>query len=315
MKNERQGELRRRTVLKSLVALGATTWPLFSREASGKGRPGRTVRERLWLWSHVAGSYNGKYNLPGKSRITPAQAASFMDIPNVYMIHRDGLPKPPLHEYARAFGSLREVVWGIVGAGGRTNAAERDAVLELAFRNPKITGVVMDDFFKIAAKTKEGPVASLALPELLDLKKRLVGADKTLDLQVVIYEHQLEGVVAAHLKPCDVVQFWTWRGENLAQLGANLEKAEKLAPHARMVLGLYWWDFGNKKPLSMSVMLQQCELGLQWLREGRIEGVIFCGSWLCDRGLKTVEWTRKWIERVGDEICRGDSPAKKPGAS
>ncbi len=303
MEDKRQGELSRRTVLKSLAVLGVTASPLFSGKASGNGQPGRTVRERLWLWSHVAGSYDGKYNLPGKSRITPAEAASFMNIPNVFMIHRDGLPKPPLHEYARAFGDLREVVWGIVGAGGRTNVAERDAVLELAFRNPKITGVVMDDFFKIAANTKEGPVATLALPELLDLKKRLVGADRTLDLQVVIYEHQLENVVAEHLRPCNVVQLWTWRGENLAQLGANLKKTEKLAPHARMVLGLYWWDFGNKKPLSMRVMQQQCELGFQWLQEGRVEGVIFCGSWLCDRGLETVEWTRKWIERVGDKTC------------
>lgn len=303
MEDQRQGELSRRTVLKSLAVLGATASPLLSAEASGKGQPGRTVRERLWLWSHVAGSYDGQYNLPGKSRMTPAEAAFFMKIPNVYMIHRDGLPKPPLHEYARAFGSLREVVWGIVGAGGRTNAAERDAVLELAFRNPKITGVVMDDFFKIAANTKEGPVASLALPELLDLKKRLVGAGKTLDLQVVIYEHQLEGVVAAHLKPCDVVQLWTWRGENLEELEANLEKAEKLAPHARVVLGLYWWDFGNKMALPLAVMQQQCKLALQWLQEGRIEGVIFCGSWLCDRKLETVEWTREWIERVGNETC------------
>ncbi len=300
----RQSDLSRRTVLKSLAALGATASPLFSGDAMGKDQPDRTVRERLWLWSHVAGSYDGQYNLPGKSHITPAEASALMGIPNVFMIHRDGLPKPPLQEYARDFHSLREVVWGIVGAGGRTNAAERDAVLELAFQNPRITGVVMDDFFKIAAKSKEGPVASLALPELLDLKRRLARPEKTLDLHVVIYEHQLENVVAEHLRPCDVVQFWTWRGENLTQLGENLEKAQKLAPHAQMMLGLYWWDFGNKKPLPIPVVQRQCELGLQWLREGRIEGVIFCGSWLCDRELEAVQWARKWIQRVGDETCR-----------
>ena len=48
-------------------------------------------------------------------------------------------------------------------------------------------------------------------------------------------------------------------------------------------------------------MEQQCELGLEWLRAGRIEAMIFCGSWLCDRGLEPVAWTREWIQRVGSE--------------
>jgi hypothetical protein len=38
---------------------------------------------------------------------------------------------------------------------------------------------------------------------------------------------------------------------------------------------------------------------LQLLHEGRIDALIFCGSWLCDRGLETVSWTREWIQQVG----------------
>jgi len=44
-----------------------------------------------------------------------------------------------------------------------------------------------------------------------------------------------------------------------------------------------------------------CEVGLRWLREGRIEGMIFLASCICDLGLKTVEWTRRWITEVGDQ--------------
>ena len=118
---------------------------------------------------------------------------------------------------------------------------------------------------------------------------------------MVLYEHQLEAPLADYLKLCDWMQFWTWYGQNLEQLASNFEKAEKLASDTRMALGLYWWDFGNKKPLPASAMQHQCELGLQWLRQGRVEALVFCGSWLCDRGLEAVDWTRQWIRRVGNE--------------
>jgi hypothetical protein len=48
-------------------------------------------------------------------------------------------------------------------------------------------------------------------------------------------------------------------------------------------------------------MASQCEMGLQWLRDGRVEGLIFLASCICDLDLEAVEWTRRWITRVGDE--------------
>ena len=38
-----------------------------------------------------------------------------------------------------------------------------------------------------------------------------------------------------------------------------------------MALGIYWWDFGNQKPLSMDLMKSQCETALQLLKQGHIE--------------------------------------------
>ena len=61
------------------------------------------------------------------------------------------------------------------------------------------------------------------------------------------------------------------------------------------------WDYGDKKPLSVAAMEDQCELGLEWLKQGRIDGMIFLASCICDLDLETVEWTRKWIQKVGDQ--------------
>ena len=52
------------------------------------------------------------------------------------------------------------------------------------------------------------------------------------------------------------------------------------------------WDYGAKRPMPVNLMEKQCETGLQWLQEGRIEGMIFLASCICDLGLETVEWTR-----------------------
>jgi hypothetical protein len=293
----------RKTTRRALLQAGGVLGSLhaFRPLLPAAAPPAGTVRDRLWLWSHVAGSYNGKFNLPGKSRMTPAEAGFYMGIPNIFMIHLAGQPEPPLAQYALAFEPLREVVWGIVAAGGHTNAQEREMVLELALENPQISGVVMDDFFR---GKKEGKIASLTVEEVRALKERLVTPRKKLDLSVVLYEHQLEPEISEHLKLCDVVQFWTWRGENLDHLAANFKKAEQLVPGKRMALGIYWWDFGNSKPLPMPAMRRQCELGLEWLQQGRIEAMIFCGSWMCDRGLDTVAWTREWIRRVGGQKLR-----------
>ena len=61
------------------------------------------------------------------------------------------------------------------------------------------------------------------------------------------------------------------------------------------------WDFGAKRPMPVELMKQQCELALKLLRERRIEGMIFLATNICDLNLETVNWTRRWIAKVGDE--------------
>jgi hypothetical protein len=82
------------------------------------------VRDKLWLWGHPAGSHHGDtarhYNLPGKSRITPVEAAHYMGVPNLLMVTYPGYgPKPPYDQLALSMRSLEQVVWSVVGASGR----------------------------------------------------------------------------------------------------------------------------------------------------------------------------------------------------
>jgi hypothetical protein len=53
--------------------------------------------------------------------------------------------------------------------------------------------------------------------------------------------------------------------------------------------------------MPLDLMQHQCELGLRWLRQGRIGGMIFLASCLCDLDLEAVMWTRDWLSQEGDE--------------
>ena len=257
-----------------------------------------TVRDKLWLFAHEAGSHDEDWGLPGSSRITPVEAACYLGgVPNVIMVRYRGRPAPPYEQFAVPFAGLRQVVWSIVGSAGTTDAEERDGVLALTDRLPNLTGVFMDDFFRPSA---EDP-GVFTVEELRELRSRLRAGRRGLDLWVVLYDHQLHLPVRPHLQLCDKVTFWTWEAQNLQHLERNLAKAEQLADGRDLLLGCYLWDYGRRCAMPLERMQRQCELGLGWLREGRIRGLIFLASCICDLGLDTVEWTRNWIAEVGSQ--------------
>lgn len=150
--------------------------------------------------------------------------------------------------------------------------------------------------------------ASLTPEQLHELRKRLIIGGRRIPLHVVVYSHAIIPRAVHHLRHVDAITLWTWDPNELRNLEQNLTRLEELAPDKDIVLGCYMYDFGKRKPLPVELMKQQTELGYGWLRQGRIKGMIFLASPICDLGLESVEWTRQWIRRVGDEAL----PALKP---
>jgi hypothetical protein len=233
--------------------------------------------------------------------MTPAEAAFYLGLPNLIMVRYLGRPPLPFDQYALPFRALERVVWSVVGAGGQTDERERAHVLDLAARHPNITGLMLDDFFGPEQPARADDRPALPADKLRELREQLTVAGRRLRLWVVLYEHQLKRPLAPYLDLVDQVSFWTWDAEGLKGLESSLERLEKVAPRCGRVLGCYLWDYGRRRPMPLDLMRHQCELGLDWLRQGRIEGMIFLASCLCDLELQAVEWTRGWIAQVGDE--------------
>ncbi|MDD5707637.1 MAG: hypothetical protein PHR35_17090 [Kiritimatiellae bacterium] len=253
-----------------------------------------TLGDRLWIWGHEVGSHDS-YIKPRKSTITPIEAAKSMGLTNLIMVRYEGKPAPPYESYARPFASLRQFVWSIVGGGGHPADGDFDAALDLAARFPNMTGVIMDDFFQVEASD----TFSYTVEQLRDIRKRLHSQAKPLDLWTVVYlDRSLEKPIAPYLAECDVITAWTWWAGNLPRLESNLTRLEAMAPGKRIVLGCYLYDYGGNKPMPQAAMEEQCRLGLRWLQEGRIEGMVFLASCVCDQPFEAVEWTRSWIRAV-----------------
>ncbi|HOZ46232.1 MAG TPA: hypothetical protein PLO37_02385 [Candidatus Hydrogenedentes bacterium] len=255
----------------------------------------QTVRDKLWIWTHAAGAHNKEWNLPRPSRMTPAEGAFYLGVPNLLMIRYQSEPAMPFDSYAISFRPLKRVVWSLTGASAETSEEERTHVLDLARRFPNIVGFVMDDFFQGDGR------GALAPEQLRELRSQLTVDSVKRDLYVVLYQHQLDLPIQSHLDYCDKVTFWTWKSEDLDALEGNLDRLERVAPKQGKLLGCYLWDYGNRAPMPLDLMKKQCALGRAWMREGRIEGMIFLASNVCDIELETVEFTRDWIASVGDE--------------
>ena len=271
------------------------------------------VHDRLWAWGHYEGIYNGQFQLPGTSRITPIEGAAYLGVSNLIFVRYTGKPEYPWDQYAIPFRAMHRVMWSATGASGHTSAEERQHVLELAGKNPNITGLFLDDFFQnrpanAATGEKPGLKAVMSLDEMRQLRQQLLIPSqcvrivpRRLELGVTLYTNQLDPAISPYLELCDLVSVWTWKAADLLKLEENMQRFWKMSPRSRTLLGLYMWDFGAGKPMPVAAMQHQCDLGLKWLREGRVEGLILLGTNVCDLNLEAVEWARAWIARVGNE--------------
>jgi hypothetical protein len=257
------------------------------------------LRDRLWLWGHEAGSHDGRFGLPRTSRITPVEAAQYMGLRNLVMVTFADKPLPPYDQHLIAMRPLRHVVWSIVGDSSSKRHDKRsdvEAVTALARRFPNLVGGIMDDLF--VPPRKGSPPARYDVAAISRFREALHRGVLPLDLWVVVYAHQLGWPVQEHLAESDVVTFWTWEAKDVVDLETNFSRLEKLAPAPRKMLGCYLWDYGAQKPMPLRLLQRQCGTGLEWLEKGRVDGLIFLGSNVCDLELDTVEWTRQWIAGV-----------------
>jgi hypothetical protein len=197
---------------------------------------------------------------------------------------------------------------------------ELPATLSLAQEFPNIRGIFLDDFVRPIPRKKATDAytgrPAMPLADLRRLREQTKMNGRPLDIWVTLYTHEInperkaskrayiacDPPLADFLGEFDVLTLWTWDSAEIPELEANLLALEKIAPKkARIALGIYLWDFQNKKPVSAELMKHQCDLGLKWLKEGRISDMIFLANTMLDVGMPSADFSREWIKEHGGE--------------
>ena len=322
---------RSRRAFLGAVTAGATSLALVPGEKpaaeAAAAEPARsTVRDHFWIFTVSAGLDNPSLELGkvrGGSRMTPAEGAFYLNIPNLLLIRSNNLPRLPdsehgraktsFQQYATSFRPLDRVVWSVVGSGGQGGMSELPYVLSLAKEFPNLGGIYLDDFIIDRKKQADGRMVgrpALRPGELHSARERLKSVGRAMDIWVTLYSHEVNAKHPGHigcdpplanfLDLFDVLTLWTWNANELAGLETSLAALERIAPKQRRIaLGMYIWDYPNSRPVPLELMQHQCELGLKWLKEKRIQELIFLANTVLDIGLPSAEFARNWIAKVG----------------
>ena len=291
------------------TALGVTALALSPQENFCRAAELRTyesnLRDRLWMWGHGPGTTNDLYNIPQGKNIDMADAIDSMGIPNVCVIRWRGKPEPPFDEYIKQFHKTKRVAWSIVDGAPQDYAQKKQWAFDLSEKMPNLVSFFLDDYFigdSIPAEGQEDSPACLTLDQIRDLRNEMKLLKRPTDLSVVLYSYQINPGIKRHIDACDVVSFWTWHATDLVALEENFKKYREIVPSKPTLLGIYMWDFGNMKPITMKLMKRQLDFALEQFKQRQIEGMIFHCTPLCDIGLEAVEYSRKWIAEHGDLV-------------
>ncbi|MCM8819070.1 MAG: hypothetical protein NC915_06325 [Candidatus Omnitrophica bacterium] len=248
------------------------------------------MKDKIFLWAHKEGMQNNRWGLPKESKITPVDACKYLGIENIIFVREFWKPEPEEYEfYAESFKDLKKVIWSVVGAGCTYHEGEVERIIELKKKYHNIVGAIMDDFF-VKEKLPFTP------DQIIEIKEKF--NKNRIELWTVLYQHQLNLSVKEYLEKFDLITYWIWKSEGINEIESCFKKFCDIFGEKRKALGIYMWDYGNSKEMPIDLFIKEVEIGQKWIKEGKIEGIIFLASCIVDLGLPTVEWLKKWISSL-----------------
>ena len=266
------------------------------------------LRDRLWMWGHLKGSILSDWGmldyLPDAKSLDIADAIESMGIPNACVIPGKEVLEPD-DSYFKIFLKAKRVAWCLLAETSGNEVIEKHnlCAFEIGNKTSNLVSYYLDDFFHGNADPRSDQNTSpahLSVEQLNELQKEIKSLNKKIDLTCVLYSNQLHPAIKHHIDSFDAVSFWTWNATDLSALEENFKRYREIVSDKPTLLGIYMWDFGSKKPITMELMKNQLMFALEKFKQHEIEGLIFHCTPLVDIGLEAVEYSKKWIAEYGD---------------
>ena len=237
------------------------------------------------------------------SRITPAEGAFMLGVPNMIMVTGDNAEPVPFthdaYQYCESFRPLKRVMWSSCGSSGWRNGNEEAFICDISHKYDNICGAYLDDFFtRFGSKPQEHTDELLAC--IQEIRGKLSAAARPMPVYVTAYMHGMKDIAKSVMDLVDGLVFWTWQSKELPLLPERFQQAEEACQKHKKLLGIYMYDFTTREAVDMELMKFQCEYGLEMLKAGRVEGLVFEANSVMGIGLPTEEYLREWIAQTRD---------------
>lgn len=264
------------------------------------------LRDKLWVWGQDAGSHHNTtqgniWKLEGENKLGPVDGAEYLGIPNCCRVVMNGKPMPPFDDEADKLDSFNNVIWSIIGDGGsvrNNDETDLEEIVRIAAEHTNVCGAIMDDFMN------EKRLAIFTPEKLHEMRDRLHTAipGRELKLWNVVYCNEFADKLKDWFDEIDGATIWEWYSEEILKLEENYKYLKGLIGEDKPVMaGCYLYDYGNCCPMPMDLMKLQLDTFYKWLKEGYIQGIVFCSNCVADIGLEAADYAKAWIAEHGDE--------------
>ncbi len=267
----------------------------------------QTLRDKLWLWGmrvnalQETGSYSAGEEWQN-STLTTEQAIQRTGITNVLMA--GGLPLT--RETLDSMPSAKRIIakWTLHShSPEKGNYLDYDGCIralrgakELAAADTRVEAFLIDDF-------STGTIDAGVKPEHLAQLQFVNAAEfPHLPLCGTTYTMSLDRPELPALLPYFAMLLVPlWHADQIETIPAALDRVSELSGGKPMLLCLYFWDFGNGRPIPRDLMLRHLEVGEMMLREKRVIGLEFTGTCLMDQDWEANHVFYEWLEEKGDK--------------
>lgn len=271
---------------------------------AAQGEPSATppkpecIRDLLWVWGNPEMTKPGEQTVATFAEASTAKRAELLGVPNV-VIAGQGIPNDDAEADAltREVAASPRVVWEISadGAGGPPFVyTQRMAqVRKLVDKYPNIEGVLLDDMSTVG-------IDHGFMPEhIRQVRQSLDGKYAPVKVCGVLYTMSFDRPeIDKYINELDVISLWVWHAKDLVNLEKYVAHCEKKYPGKPIMLGLYLYDYGDNRRMTIETLQQQCETALKLAHAGRIQGIVFL---TINNDAETVAWTANWVKRVGNQ--------------
>lgn len=279
------------------VCSGAELATIQAEQPRATAKP-QVIRDLLWVWGNPEMTKPGEQTLATFAEASSAKRAELLGVPNV-VIAGQGIPNDDAQADAltREVAASPRVVWEISadGAGGPPFVyTQRMAqVRTLVDKYPNIEGVLLDDMSTVGMDKGFKP------EHIRQIRQSLAGKYAPISVWGVLYTMSFDRPgIDEYIKQLDVISLWVWHAKDLVNLEKYVAHCEKKYPGKPIMLGLYLYDYGANRRMSIDALKQQCETALKVAHAGRVQGIVFL---TINNDAETVGWAADWIKRVGGQ--------------